>query len=76
MKDLITQAAASVFTGQNVIGISLPVRIFEGKSMLERLGDWYGFAPIYLKKAAQITDPLERFKLCITFAVAGLYTST
>jgi hypothetical protein len=62
-----------VFSGQSVIGISLPVRIFEPRSLLERICDWYGFAPVYLKQAAKTTDKLERFKLVITFALAGLY---
>lgn len=75
VKDVISQAATSIFTGHNVIGISLPVRIFEARSLIERLADWYGFGPHYLKDAARITDPLERFKLCIAFGVAGLYCS-
>lgn len=56
-----------------MIGISLPVRIFEPRSLLERICDWYGFAPIFLKQASLITDPLERFKLVITFAIASMY---
>ena len=45
VKEVISQAATNIFTGQNVIGISLPVRIFEPRSLIERLGDWYGFGP-------------------------------
>lgn len=75
VKDVISQAASNIFSGQNVIGISLPIRIFEARSLIERIGDWFGFGPIFLKEAGRIQDPLERFKLCIAFVVAGLYTS-
>lgn len=70
---MIKQAASNVFTGQSVIGISLPIRIFEPRSLLERICDWYGFAPIYLKRAGQTNDKVERLKLVITFAMSGLY---
>ena len=51
VKDVISQAASNIFSGQSVIGISLPVRIFEPRSLLERICDWYGYGPIFLKKA-------------------------
>ena len=40
--------------GKNVVGISLPVRIFEARSTIERITDWWVFAPIYLNRAAII----------------------
>lgn len=58
--------------GKNIISVSLPVRIFEPRSMIERVCDWWGFHPIYLELAAN-SDPLERFKLVITMVLAGLY---
>ena len=75
VKDVISQAAANVFSGQSIIGISLPVRIFEPRSLLERICIWYGYAPIFLKEAAQHSDPVERFKLVIAFALSSLYCS-
>lgn len=51
-KDVLSKAASNVFTGKSIIGISLPVRIFEPRSLLERICDWYGFGPLFLKKAA------------------------
>lgn len=41
--------------------------------MLQRLCDWYGFAPKYLKHAACLDDKVERMKLSIAFAMSGLY---
>lgn len=71
--DLMKSAGKQLLEGKNVVGISLPVRIFEPRSTIERICDWWAFAPIYLKAAGRVTDPLERFKLVMTFAVSGLY---
>ena len=73
VRDVLSQAASNVFSGQSVIGISLPVRIFEPRSLLERICDWYGFGPVFLKRAGTLVDPMERFKLCVAFALSSIY---
>ncbi|KAM3139836.1 hypothetical protein pb186bvf_008078 [Paramecium bursaria] len=70
--DLMRQAGRQLMEGKNIISVSLPVRIFEARSMIERVCDWWGFHPIYLELAAN-SDPIERFKLVITMVLAGLY---
>jgi len=62
--------------GKSVVGISLPVRIFEPRSTVERITDWWAFTPIYFRMASRISDPIERFKLVVTAAIAGLYNSS
>jgi hypothetical protein len=73
--DVIKKLAKNILDGRGVIGISLPVRIFEPRSMLERLCDWWGFAPTYLTAAARSKDPIDRMKNVIAFSIAGLYVS-
>jgi hypothetical protein len=72
---LLRTAGKNLLEGKNFMSLSLPIRIFETRSLLERLTDYWVFGPIYLAKAAEISDPLERFKLVISFAVAGMYNS-
>lgn len=62
--------------GKSVVGISLPVRIFEPRSTIERITDWWAFMPIYFRMAARTSDPVERFKLVVTAAIAGLYNGS
>lgn len=76
VKDLLTTAAATIFTGQSIVGVSLPVRIFDSQSLFERLTEWYGHAPNFLKKAALQDDKVERMKLSIAFAITSLYWAT
>ena len=60
--DLMKSAGKQLMEGKNVVGISLPVRIFEPRSTIERICDWWAFGPIYLTRAAQI-------KVLLTFVV-------
>jgi len=39
--------------GRSVVSVSLPVRIFEKRSAIERILDIFSTGPIYLKKAAE-----------------------
>ena len=54
--------------------ISLLIRLFEPKCVLQRVGDYWSFANKYLVQASNpdITH-LERFKLVVTFGMSGLY---
>jgi hypothetical protein len=56
--------------------MSLPVKMFEPKSTLQRIVDSLSYAPLYLNKACETDNPLERFKYVIAFTVAGLHLCT
>eukprot|EP01017_Pseudomicrothorax_dubius_P034450 TRINITY_DN4722_c0_g1_i1.p1 TRINITY_DN4722_c0_g1~~TRINITY_DN4722_c0_g1_i1.p1 ORF type:complete len:695 (+),score=157.69 TRINITY_DN4722_c0_g1_i1:65-2149(+) len=71
--ELMKTVGKTLIEGKNVVSISLPVRIFEPRSTLERLCDGWAFAPIYLTRAAQSDSPLERMKNVAAFAISGLY---
>ncbi len=72
--DLLKQAAKGMFQkGGDFVRISLPARVFEPRSTLDKIIDSWRMAPHYLSKASQATDPVERMKWIITFAVSGLY---
>lgn len=76
IKDLITSFGSNLLQGKSLVNITMPVRIFEPRSFLQRIPDAWIFAPIYLNRAALTVDPVERFKLCITFFIAGLHRCT
>jgi hypothetical protein len=62
-----------LYSGRGIVGISLPVRIFEPRSLIERITDWWTLFPYYLSHAAKLTDPLERFKLAIAAVIGGIH---
>jgi hypothetical protein len=59
--------------GRGIVAVSLPVRIFEKRSTIERICDLWCTGPYYLKKAALEIDMVERFKNVITFVVSGMH---
>jgi hypothetical protein len=73
--DLVKSFGKNLVGSKDLIGISLPVRLFEPRSYLERLADGWWSAPIYLTRAAKTTDPIERFKLVITFVISGFWNT-
>eukprot|EP01006_Ploeotia_vitrea_P047236 TRINITY_DN67105_c1_g7_i1.p1 TRINITY_DN67105_c1_g7~~TRINITY_DN67105_c1_g7_i1.p1 ORF type:complete len:484 (-),score=266.68 TRINITY_DN67105_c1_g7_i1:106-1557(-) len=76
LTDLLRQMGQNIMQGKSVINISLPVRIFEARSFLQRIADVWAYAPCYLTKAARAKDPVERLKYVVTFLVAGLHRNT
>ncbi|TMW64014.1 hypothetical protein Poli38472_014131 [Pythium oligandrum] len=75
LKDVIKSAGAKILEGKGTVSLSLPVRIFEPRTNLERVVDLFLYAPTFLNMAADQTDPVERFKLVMAFAVAGMHHS-
>ncbi|CEL98315.1 unnamed protein product [Vitrella brassicaformis CCMP3155] len=75
--DLIKSAGQALLEGKNIVSISLPVRVFEPRSGLERISDQWSFGPTFLRKAAMVppgpNQALERLKYVISFCVAGLH---
>ena len=59
--DVIKKAAKQLFEGKNVVGLSLPVRIFHARSTIERICDIFSLAPHYLN-AAFMEEGTERLK--------------
>lgn len=59
--------------GKGIVGISLPVRIFERRSTIEKICDLWCTGPKYLKLAAEEKDQVERLKYVITFIVSGMH---
>lgn len=76
ISEVMKKVMESVAQGRGVIGVSLPVRIFETRSMIERILDWWSYTPVYLTPSALQKDPVERMKSVIAFAFAGLHVST
>ncbi|KRW98586.1 hypothetical protein PPERSA_09739 [Pseudocohnilembus persalinus] len=75
IQELLAKVGQQLIEGKSIVGISLPVKIFEPRSTIERICDNWVYLPIYLGLAGQTTDPIERLKYVITFCMSGLYNS-
>ncbi len=56
----------------NLVGLSIPARIFDCISALESMALGARYTPTYLSRAARLSDRLERFKLFVVWAIAQL----
>lgn len=74
--DLLRKAGEKLMRGQGVVSISLPVRIFETRSALERCGDLWTCGPKYLPLAGKTNDPVERLKFIMCFMIGSMYIVT
>lgn len=74
--DVVKQLAVTLLKGLTISHISLPIKIFEPRSSIQRIVDLWSFAPKYLKEAAMMTDHLERLKHVIAFSMSSLYICT
>ena len=73
--ELMKRVGKQLLEGKNLVAVSLPVRIFEPRSTLERISDLWGAGPHYLNKAVKTLDPIERMKIIIAFAISGMHTN-
>lgn len=74
--DVVKQLAVTLLKGLTIAHISLPIKIFEPRSSIQRIVDLWSFAPKYLRAAAQTQDHLERLKQVIAFSMSSLYICT
>jgi hypothetical protein len=44
----------NVLHGKSVLNISLPIKVFDAKSFLEKCAMLFKLAPVYFEKAAEI----------------------
>lgn len=72
-KDVIKSMGSNLMQGKSLIAISMPVKIFEPRSFLQRMTDFWGLLPEYLGRAARLKDPVERMKLVVAFMIGGLH---
>lgn len=72
--DVIAQVTACLLKGKGIVGLSLPIRLFEPRSTLERMLDRWAFMPVFLQNSLSLPT-IERFKRVISMAIAGLYIS-
>lgn len=65
LKFIIRQIGANILTGKSVLNVSMPVDIFQSRSLLERSACSFGSLPDYLLPVAD-SDVLTQMKNVVT----------
>ncbi|KAK9792709.1 hypothetical protein WJX73_008944 [Symbiochloris irregularis] len=70
--EIVKDMGRKLLTGNlNLINMSLPVKMFEPRSYLEKLADVWVY-PQYLEEAAKAQDSAQRMRFVVTWFIAGL----
>jgi len=72
---MVKAVAKYIRERRSLVTLSLPMYVFEPKSLLHRVCYMLGYAPVFLERAAT-EEPIERFKLVVAFAVSLLHLCT
>ncbi len=76
MVNIVKSAASkNLFEGKDIVSVSLPIEVSEPRSLLERFTDMWSSCPHYLTLAASASDPIERLKYVVCFAISGIHMS-
>ena len=67
IKYILKQIGTNFLKGKSIMNMSLPVDIFDDKSLLERSAGSFGYAPILLGKAGESKDEVEQITLSTIF---------
>ena len=73
---LLRRIGSTLLTGKSLTNLSMPVHIFETRSILERMSNALTFAPTYLERAAKLdaNDFLGRLRQVFLFQYGFLIT--
>ena len=71
MPEVAKKLAVNLLKGLSISHISLPIKIFEPRSSIQRIADLWSGAPTYLSRAAMESDPLQRMKDVVAFALTS-----
>jgi len=73
-KEVIKMIGKKIITGQlNLTKISFPIKAMIPKSALETSVHTTSLFPYYINIAAQVKDPVERFKFVVTTCISSFF---
>jgi hypothetical protein len=75
LKHLLTKIGSNLLSGSGIMNVSLPINIFDQRSLLEVFAHQCCLSPYFLEKAGQADDPLEKLKMTTAFAISKIHMS-
>lgn len=72
---LLKKIGTNILKGQSVMNISLPVYVFDSRTMLEVFAHEVRFAPYFIERIHYSDNKIEKLKWATTLLIAHLYIS-
>ena len=63
VKMILKQLGSNLVSGKSIMNMSLPVEIFDSRSLLERIAVGFGYIPRYLTLAGDTDDIIKQAEL-------------
>lgn len=76
ISEIIKSFASKMLEGKSIVGLSLPVRIFEPRTQMERIADLFHFVPHFCRKAAESENPIVRLQNVLAMLISPLMHTT
>jgi hypothetical protein len=75
LKHFLTKLGSNLLSGSGIMNVSLPINIFDERSLLEVFAHQCRLSPYFLEKAGQSEDPIEKLKFTTAFAISRIHMS-
>lgn len=75
IKHILSKVGANILSGSGIMNVSLPINIFDERSLLEVFAHQCRLAPYFLEKAGVEEHPIEKLKLTTAWAVSRFHLS-
>jgi hypothetical protein len=72
---LLKKIGSNLIKGKSIMNTSLPVNIFDKRTLLQVTAYEFSFAPIIISRAFYSIDPLEKLKWVTVFLISQLHIS-
>ncbi|EGR34457.1 PH domain protein [Ichthyophthirius multifiliis] len=68
---IVKKIGSNILNGKSIMNISMPVQLFDKKSMIQRLAKGFGHAPNFLEKGGLTNSYIEQIKYCAAFMLSS-----
>lgn len=71
LMSIIKRIGSNIVGGRSIMNVSMPVQIFEQRSMIQRLARSLGHAPNFFERAALSNNVIEQMKLSAAYILGS-----
>jgi hypothetical protein len=75
LKHFLSKLGSNLMSGSGIMNVSLPINIFDERSLLEVFAHQCRLSPYFLEKAGEMESPIDKLKFTTTFAISRIHMS-
>ena len=75
LKHFLSKIGSNFLSGSGIMNVSLPINIFDERSLIEVFAHQCRLAPYFLDKVEKNMKPIEKLKMTTAFAISRLHLS-